>query len=183
MKSIVIFCGSSVGNQPIYSDMAKELGKLLARKDIKIVYGGGQAGLMGLVADSALAEGGEVIGVIPEFLNTKERKHQHLTQQIEVKTMHQRKTILYELCDAAIALPGGFGTLDELFEIITWNQLTLHSKTVGLLNVNGFYDHLYQHIQFACKEGFAQQAQTDNLHIADNVNGLLKSMLEADLID
>ncbi|RAI99913.1 hypothetical protein LX64_04467 [Chitinophaga skermanii] len=174
--SIGVFCGSSVGNNPHYAKETKALGHLMADKGMTMVYGGGQAGLMGIAADAVLEKGGKVIGVIPEFLNTKERKHNNLTQQIEVQTMHQRKTILYELSTMAIALPGGFGTLDELFEIITWNQLTLHTKTVGLLNVDGFYDHLYQHILHVGNEGFAPKLQIENLHMAPTAEELLLKM-------
>ncbi|HEY0274229.1 MAG TPA: TIGR00730 family Rossman fold protein [Chitinophaga sp.] len=176
-KSIVVFCGSSMGAQPVYAQQAKALGHALAERGITLVYGGGTAGLMGHIADSALAKGGEVIGVIPEFLNTKERRHEHLTKLVEVQTMHQRKTILYELADAAIALPGGYGTLDEFFEILTWNQLTLHTKKLGLLNVNGFYDHLYRHLQLITEEKFAPPVQLDNMHIDSDAHALLSKML------
>jgi len=121
-KNMAVFCGSSLGMHPAYAREAKQLGYLLASRDINLVYGGGKAGLMGVIADSVLESGGKVIGVIPEFLNTRERKHENLTQQIEVQTMHQRKTIMYEMSDAAIILPGGFGTLDESFEAITLIQ-------------------------------------------------------------
>ena len=177
-KSIVVFCGSSLGVQDAYAQQAKELGHALAARDITLVYGGGAAGLMGIVANAALEKGGKVIGVIPEFLNTKERRHDNLTQLVEVQTMHQRKTILYELADAAISLPGGYGTLDEFFEIITWNQLTLHTKTLGLLNVNGFYDHLYKHLEHVTREGFSSQPQLDALHIDSNAGKLLEKMLK-----
>ncbi len=176
-RSFAVFCGSSMGNHPSYAKEAQALGHLLAQHDITLVYGGGKAGLMGVVADSVLEKGGRVTGVIPEFLNTRERKHENLTQQIEVQTMHQRKTIIYEMSDAAIALPGGFGTLDELFEIITWNQLTLHTKMVGLLNVEKFYDHLYQHILTVRDEAFAPTIQVENLRMATTAAALLNQMM------
>jgi uncharacterized protein (TIGR00730 family) len=176
-KHIAVFCGSSLGTSPAYAHEAAMLGRLLAERDISLVYGGGKAGLMGIVADSVLENGGKVIGVIPEFLNTRERKHENLTQQIEVQTMHQRKTIMYEMSDAAIALPGGFGTLDEFFEIITWNQLTLHSKMVGLLNVNNFYEHLYQHMLRARDHAFAPHTQIENLRMANSAEDLLSLMI------
>lgn len=176
-KSIVVFCGSSMGAQKEYALQAKALGYALAERGITLVYGGGTAGLMGHIADSVLEKGGEVIGVIPEFLNTKERKHERLTKLVEVQTMHQRKTILYELADAAISLPGGYGTLDEFFEILTWNQLTLHTKKLGLLNVNGFYDHLYKHLQHITAENFAPPVQLNNLHMAADADELLSKML------
>lgn len=176
-KHIAVFCGSSMGTLPGYAHESRMLGKLLAERDITLVYGGGKAGLMGVVADSVLENGGKVIGVIPEFLNTRERKHENLTQQIEVQTMHQRKTIMYEMSDAAIALPGGFGTLDEFFEIITWNQLTLHSKMVGLLNVHNFYEHLYQHMLRARDHEFAPTTLIENLRMADTAGELLGLMI------
>lgn len=176
-KHIAVFCGSGPGKLPAYAHEAKLLGNLLAERDITLVYGGGKAGLMGIVADSVLEKGGKVIGVIPEFLNTRERKHENLTQQIEVETMHQRKTIIYEMSDAAIALPGGFGTLDEFFEILTWNQLTLHSKIVGLLNVHNFYEHLYQHMLRVRDHEFAPSTQIENLRMADTAEALLALMV------
>lgn len=176
-KSIAVFCGSSLGTHPAYAKEARQLGILMAQNNIRLVYGGGKAGLMGVVADSVLEYGGQVIGIIPEFLNTRERKHENLTQQIEVQTMHQRKTIIYEMSDAAIALPGGFGTLDEFFEIITWNQLTLHTKMVGLLNVEGFYDDLYSHILRVRDDGFAPTTQIENMRVAATAEALLKLML------
>jgi hypothetical protein len=173
---MAVFCGSGLGALPTYAREARLLGQLMAERDITLVYGGGKAGLMGVVADSVLENGGKAIGVIPEFLNTRERKHENLTQQIEVQTMHQRKTIIYEMSDAAIALPGGFGTLDEFFEIITWNQLTLHSKMVGLLNVDNFYEHLYQHMLRVRDHEFAPSAQIENLRMADTAEALLTLM-------
>lgn len=175
-KSIAVFCGSSLGAYPEYATEAASLGRLMAERDITLVYGGGKSGLMGVVADSVLESGGRVVGVIPEFLNTRERKHENLTQQIEVQTMHQRKTIMYEMSDAAIALPGGFGTLDEFFEIMTWNHLTLHSKIVGLLNVNGFYEHLFQHLMRLRDQEFAPPNLVDDLRMADTAEALLGLM-------
>jgi len=176
-KHIAVFCGSSLGVCPSYAKEARQLGILLAERNITLVYGGGKAGLMGVVADSVLEKGGKVIGVIPEFLNTRERKHENLTQEIQVETMHQRKTIMYELSDAAIALPGGFGTLDEFFEIITWNHLTLHSKMVGLLNVDNFYEHLYQHMLRARDHQFAPGTLIAHLRMAPTAEALLKLMI------
>lgn len=177
VKSIVIFCGSSMGSQPAYAAAAETLGTLMAERQLRLIYGGGRAGLMGKVADAVLNNGGEVTGVIPCFLNTVERKHNALTQQIEVETMHERKALLYELADAAIALPGGFGTMDEFFEIITWNQLTLHHKKVGLLNINGFYNHLYAHIQKMQEEQFLYSPIDQFVAISNNVAFLLDKMV------
>lgn len=176
IKSIAVFCGSSMGHHPAYAAAAKELGQLLAERKITLIYGGGKAGIMGVVADAVLAGQGKVIGVIPTFLNTRERKHDHLTETIEVQTMHQRKNILYELSDAAIILPGGYGTLDEFFELLTWNQLTLHHKKTGLLNVNGFYNHLYQHLQWMEQEGFLYTKAEEMIKITDRPAQLLDQL-------
>jgi hypothetical protein len=143
LKSLTVFCGSNTGNHPDYIAKAEELGRLLVEKNIKLVYGGGKVGLMGKIADAVLEAGGEVVGIIPNFLARKEVAHDELTQMIRVGSMHERKMKMNELCDGFIAMPGGFGTLEELFEVITWSQLGLHGKPVGILNVAGFYDHLF----------------------------------------
>src|SRR5687768_1380717 len=137
MKSVAIFCGSSSGSDSIYYSQAAMLGKILAHRKIQIVYGGAKVGLMGAVADGALKEGGKVIGVLPNFLKSKEIAHTGLTDLILVESMHERKLKMHELSDGIIALPGGFGTLEELFEMLTWSQLGLHKKPIGLLNING----------------------------------------------
>jgi uncharacterized protein (TIGR00730 family) len=138
MKSISVFCGSSMGVDPVYISEAILLGKTLAERSIQLVYGGARIGLMGAVADSVLNNHGKVIGVLPYFLKSKEIAHDGLTELILVESMHERKMKMHDLCDGIIALPGGFGTLEELFEILTWGQLGLHKKPVGVLNVNGF---------------------------------------------
>jgi uncharacterized protein (TIGR00730 family) len=144
MQSICVFCGSNTGANPRYTTEAQNLGKMLAERGIRLVYGAGNIGLMGIIADAALDAGGEVIGVIPYFLKVKEVCHTGLTELYVTKTMHQRKEILADLSDGFIAMPGGFGTMDELCEILTWAQLGLHSHPIGLLNVEGYYDHLIQ---------------------------------------
>ncbi|MCB0841905.1 MAG: TIGR00730 family Rossman fold protein [Bacteroidetes bacterium] len=142
MKNLCVFCGSNAGADPIYTQAAQELGKLMAERDMTLVYGGGNVGLMGVIADECLNHGGKVIGVIPNFLQDKEVGHDGLTKMIVVKTMHERKQIMADLSDGFVAMPGGFGTMDELCEILTWSQLGLHSNPIGLLNINGYYDHL-----------------------------------------
>ena len=137
MKSVTVFCGSSMGTDPIYKSQAFLLGKTLAQQNIKLIYGGAKVGLMGAVADGALSENGKVIGVLPHFLGTKEIAHESLTELIRVESMHERKTKMSELSEGVIALPGGFGTLEELFEMLTWGQLGLHQKPIGILNKIG----------------------------------------------
>lgn len=147
MQSIVVFCGSSSGNDERFVARATQLGEALAREHITLVYGGARIGLMGAVADGALNAGGKVIGVLPRFLQSKEIAHAGLSELHLVDSMHERKLLMNELCDGAIALPGGFGTLEEFFEMLTWAQLGLHQKPVALLNVANFYDPLLALIQ------------------------------------
>ena len=147
MKRISVFCGSSFGTDKVFEEHAYLLGKTLAAKNIGVVYGGANVGLMGAVANGALQNGGEVIGVLPHFLQTKEIAHTSLTELILVETMHERKTKMDGLCDGVIALPGGFGTLEEFFEMLTWAQLGLHKKPIAILNVNGFYNALLEMMQ------------------------------------
>jgi uncharacterized protein (TIGR00730 family) len=154
IRSVAVFCGSQKGNNPEFIRHAIALGKQIALFKLKLIYGGGKKGLMGVLADAVLAGGGEVTGIIPELLTRLEQQHETLTELAIVADMHTRKKMLYEKADAAIVLPGGFGTLDELFEILTWNQLKLHDKKIFLLNSGGFYTHLYKHLQFAQSEGF-----------------------------
>lgn len=154
MESICIFCGSSMGNRSIYKEAAHAMGEAIACRGLSLVYGGGNVGLMGMVADAALAAGGEVIGVIPKFLVDKEIAHNGLTQLHVVDSMHDRKALMTELADAFIALPGGYGTLEEFCEILTWAQLGLHQKPQGLLNVEGYYDPLLQLFDRAVTEEF-----------------------------
>lgn len=141
-RRIAVYCGASFGNDGVYAQEASKLGQLLVEYDITLVYGGGRVGLMGTIADSVMANGGKVIGVIPEFLATKEIAHQHLTELHIVQSMHERKAMMADLSDAYIAMPGGFGTLEELFEVLTWAQLGLHQKPIGLLNTKGYYQGL-----------------------------------------
>ncbi len=176
MKSITVFCGSSDGNYKIFGIHARILGQSLVKHKIDLVYGGASVGLMGIVADAAIEAGGIVIGVIPKFLASKEIAHSGLSQLFVVETMHERKTKMNELCDGVIALPGGFGTMEELFEMLTWAQLGLHIKPIGILNINGFYDDLIHLIQTMVDKGFLKKLNQDMLLVSDNVEDLIYKM-------
>lgn len=154
IRRLAIFCGSSRGINGEYRRSAAALGKLLAQKEIGIVFGGGSVGLMGAVADAALEHGGNVIGVIPKVLDRVELTHVNLTEIMVVDGMHSRKAIMASLADGFIALPGGFGTLEEIFEVITWNQIDIHNKPTGLLNINGYFDRLLDFFDHTVGEGF-----------------------------
>ena len=154
MNSVCIFCGSSNGSHPDYVEAARIVGRLLTERGLRMVYGGGRVGLMGEAADAALAAGGEVVGVIPEDLRRKEISHSGLTELHVVGSMHERKALMADLSDGFLALPGGYGTLEEFVEVLSWAQLSLHDKPCGLLNVNGFYDQLSAFFDSAVEEGF-----------------------------
>lgn len=173
IQSILVYCGSAKGKSSVYSEAAQRLGSVLAADKIQLIYGGGSIGLMGVVADAVMKNRGEVVGVIPRFLNVKEVGHGGLTSLIEVSTMHERKAKMEEMCDAAIALPGGYGTLDELFEILTWSQLGLHKKPIGILNVNGYFNGLIAQLDTMVKEGFLSPANRRLLVESDDVTELL----------
>ena len=176
MKRITIFCGSSFGTEKVYEEQAYLVGKTLAREKIDLVYGGAKIGLMGAVANGVLENEGIAIGVLPTFLKKVEISHEGLSELILVETMHQRKTKMDELSDGTIALPGGFGTLEEFFEMLTWAQLGLHKKPVALLNINGFYDDLLSFIQTMIDKGFLKQINRDMLLVNDNIEDLLQQM-------
>jgi len=176
MKSITVFCGSSSGTTTIYREQAYLLGETLAKQEIKLIYGGAKVGLMGAVADGALSQGGKVIGVIPDFLMKKELAHTAITQLHVVETMHQRKTMMHNLSDGFIALPGGFGTLEELFEIITWAQLGLHQKPIGVLNTHGFYNNLELLLRHMVYSGFLKEINFDMLLVDEDIHSLLNKM-------
>jgi len=176
MKRITVFCGSSSGTDTIYEQQAILLGKTLAAQNIDLVYGGAKVGLMGAVADGVLSGGGKVFGVLPNFLQQKEIAHTQLTELILVETMHERKTKMDELSDGVIALPGGFGTLEELFEMLTWAQLGLHKKPIAILNVNGFYDELISLLQTMVSKGFLKEVNQKMLLISDDITDLLEQM-------
>lgn len=176
MKRITVFCASSFGTEKIYEEQAIALGKTLAEQNIELVYGGANVGLMGAVADGALNAGGKVIGVLPNFLRSKEIAHLGLTELILVESMHERKTKMNDLCDGVIALPGGFGTLEELFEMLTWAQLGLHKKPIAILNVNGFYDSLIALLQTMTEKGLLKEVNREMLLVSDNIDDLLDKM-------
>lgn len=176
MNNIVVFCGSSKGTDSIYEEHAYLLGKTLADSGIGLIYGGTKIGLMGAVADGALQHGGRVIGVLPYFLQTKEIAHESLTELILVDTMHERKTKMNQLSDGVIALPGGFGTMEEFFEMLTWGQLGLHRKPMGLLNTNGFYDELIALAQHMVDKGFLKEINQQMLLWSAEIPDLLNKM-------
>ena len=183
MKRICVFCGSSVGGNPAYAEAAITLGGLLATKKIGLVYGGGNVGLMGVIADAVLEAGGEVIGVIPHSLAQREIEHQGLTQLHVVDSMHTRKAMMAELADAFIAMPGGVGTFEEFFEAVTWTQLGLHRKPCGLLNVAGFYTPLAAFIDQAVSEGFIKPVHRASIVVDDNAERLLDTLAKVKLPD
>jgi uncharacterized protein (TIGR00730 family) len=176
IKSLAIFCGSSVGKDEQYCKEAQNLGVYLAQQEIAIIYGGARVGLMGAIADAALNAGGEVIGVIPSFIKHKEIAHENLTKLIEVKSMHERKMTMFDQSDGAIILPGGFGTLDEMFELLTWGQLGLHAKPVGILNVGGFYDLLISFFNNMVKQNLLRQSNRDMVLVSQEIPDLLDKM-------
>jgi uncharacterized protein (TIGR00730 family) len=177
MRRVCVFCGSSAGKPGVYAEGARRLGEALAGRGLGLVYGGGHIGLMGVLADAVLAGGGEVIGVIPQSLVDRELAHAGLSELHVVETMHQRKALMADLSDAFVALPGGYGTLDETFEILTWAQLGIHAKPVGLLNVGGFFDPLLAWIGRAEAEGFIRPQHVELLNVSAEVGGLLDGLL------
>lgn len=176
MQSIVVYCGANAGRLPIYSDTAFELGAELARRNITLIYGGGNMGLMGRVADGAMDNAGNATGIIPHFLAKLEVAQRTLTELHFVETMHERKAKMVAMSAGVIALPGGFGTMDELFEILTWSQLKIFNGPIGILNVNGFYDMLIGHLDKMVEEGFLTTENRSLLLTADNTTDLLKKM-------
>jgi uncharacterized protein (TIGR00730 family) len=173
IKSITVFCGSKSGNNPIFENEAKHIGRILAEQNITIIYGAGNKGIMGAVANEALKNNGKIIGIIPSLLQEQEHMHLALTETFVVDDMHTRKKMLYEKCDAALILPGGYGTLDELFEMLTWNQLKIHSKPIFFLNSAGFYDHLLAHINKMHDENFLYNHPTECITVLNNVEEII----------
>jgi uncharacterized protein (TIGR00730 family) len=173
MKTICVFAGSSCGSQPEYRAAAEEFGRLLATRNIGLVYGGARVGLMGVVADAVLALHGQVTGVIPAGLVAKEIAHDGLTDLRVVQSMHERKALMADLCDAVVALPGGWGTLEEFFEILTWGQLGLHQKPCGLLNVRGYFDRLLSFVGHSIEEGFVRREHRSMMAVTDSPDELL----------
>jgi len=173
MNRLCVYCGSSTGTGATYADAAVELGTLLAAADIGLVYGGATKGLMGIIADAVLERDGRVTGVIPNALHDKELAHTGLTELHVVDSMHERKSLMAVLADGFIAMPGGFGTIEELIEVLTWGQLQFHSKPCGLLNVAGYFDHLLTFLDKARDDGFLKPAHRDMLLVADTPAALL----------
>ena len=176
MKKVVVFCGSSLGFNSIYKKAAIELGNYLAQNNIGMVFGGGKIGMMGIIADTIIAQKGEVIGVIPGLLEKEEVVHRKVTELIVTKKMSDRKVIMSKLIDGYITLPGGFGTLDELFEALTLNQLHIEQKPVGVLNVNGFFDYTLKQLDVMVKEGYLKEKNRKMLLVDTTVKGLIQQM-------
>ncbi len=176
MNSISVFCGSSEGNDNHIISQAYQLGVEFAKKDITLVYGAAKIGIMGQVAKGTMDNNGKTIGVIPEFLKLKEVYHPNLTELLVTENMHDRKIIMYEKSDGFMILPGGFGTMDEFFEITTWGQLGLHTKPIGILNLNGFYNDLLELADTMVKKGFLKQVNLDAVVVDDTIDGLLDKM-------
>ncbi len=177
LSSIAVFCGSKSGANSLYEQHAYALGKIMAEKKIVLVYGGGNKGLMGAIANAAMDNGGEVIGVIPKLLLAWEHQHEGITDLRVVEDMHVRKKMIYELCDAAIVLPGGNGTLDELFEMLTWNTLNIHNKKIVLLNSGGFYDHMVEHIKTMSEQGFLYNDWNERLIVSNDPQSAIASLV------
>ena len=182
IKSVCVFCGSRVGDNPAYALAASHLGTLLASKNIQLVYGAGNIGLMGLVADACLAANGKVVGVIPTKLVEKEVAHKGLTELIVVESMHERKALMATKSDAFVALPGGFGTCDELFEILTWAQLGIHHKPIGILNTDGFFNPLLAWIDQMIDQGFVKQRFKELLLVAEKPYELMELVFKGSKI-
>ena len=178
-KKICVYCGSKTGFRPLYAAAARELGSTMARRGIGLVYGGGNVGLMGLLADAALQGGAEVIGVIPRPLANKELAHQSLNELIVVENMHQRKAIMGRRSNAFVALPGGYGTLEELFEAVAWSQLGIHCKPLGLLNTAGYFGHLLAFLDQAVREDFLRPHHRSLLRVEETIDSLLDNLLAA----
>jgi uncharacterized protein (TIGR00730 family) len=173
IETICIYCGSSAHVDPVYKQTARNVGAAIARQGLRLVYGGGHVGLMGLVADAALAEGGNVIGIIPEHIRSHEIQHTGLTELHVVDSMHIRKSMMAEKADAFVALPGGFGTLEELFEVMTWKQIGLHTKPIIIFNVNGFWDPLLGLIKHTIDTGFAPLNNRRIFSVASSVEEMM----------
>ena len=176
--NICVFCGSSIGSNAVYARTANKFGSLLAQKKMSLVYGGGNVGLMAVVADAVMQNGGEVVGVIPDFLLKREVGHRGITRLEVVESMHQRKKRMADLADAFVALPGGWGTLEELLEVLTWRQLGLVNKPIGLVNVNHFFDPLLEQLRKMVQEGFLQAEYLDLLKVKSTPEDMLASIYE-----
>lgn len=178
MKSLSVFCASAAGKDPEYKRIAHHVGRTLAENGLRVVYGGSKVGLMGAVADGALEAGGEVIGVLPRFMHEREIAHDNLNELIYVDSMQERKLKMHELSDGVLTLPGGFGTFEELFEMLTWSQLGLHRKPIGILNAKGYYDHFRRMIAHMTAEGLLAAKNARLILMHEDVGTLLKIMAE-----
>jgi uncharacterized protein (TIGR00730 family) len=179
MKQVCVFCGSRMGTGPVYREAARALGQLMASSGLGLVFGGGHIGLMGVLADAVLERGGEVVGVIPQGLVDRELAHPRCTTMHVTASMHERKALMAHLADAFVALPGGFGTVDETFEMLTWAQLGLHHKPIGLLNVAGFFDGLLTFLDHTVQQGFVKPLHRHLLLKADTPHDLLETLAAA----
>jgi uncharacterized protein (TIGR00730 family) len=179
MKSIAVYCGANAGASPVYAEGARALGRALVAHGLGLVYGGGHVGLMGTIADEVLRLGGDVVGVIPQQLVDRELAHAGLTRLFVVKDMHERKAMMAQLSDGFVAMPGGLGTLEELFEMLTWSQLGIHAKPVGVLNVDGFYDQLVGFLGHVKEEGFIRPQHAGLMMVEADPDALLKRLVGA----
>ncbi len=179
ISSVCVYCGSSDGTNPLWKSTAFSFGKFLASNKIKLVYGGGSVGLMGAVADGVLSKGGAVIGVIPEALKNHELDHKRATEMHVVENMHQRKQMMADLSDAFVSLPGGIGTLEELFETFTWKQLSFHQKPCSILNIDGYYDDLIRFLEHSVRSGYLKKEHLDDLIVETDEKLLLQKLQNA----
>jgi uncharacterized protein (TIGR00730 family) len=173
MKAVAVYCGANAGASPVFAEAARAMGRALVARDLGLVFGGGHVGLMGTIADEVLRLGGRVSGVIPQQLVDRELAHPGLTELFVVKDMHERKAMMAQLADGFVAMPGGMGTLEELFEMLTWSQLGIHAKPVGVLNVDGFYDQLVGFVRHAHQQGFIQQRHAGLMMVESDPDALL----------
>lgn len=176
MQRLAVYCGASAGGDPVFAETAKQLGQVMAKRKIDLVFGGGRLGLMGIIADAVLEGGGKVYGVIPEMLKDHEVAHTGLTELHVVTSMHERKAKMTELTDGFVAIPGGIGTLDELFEAWTWKALGYHGKPIGLLNVNGYWDSLNEFLDGVAGHGFMSAARREQLILSENIEDILDKL-------
>lgn len=179
VKSLAVFCGSQIGSDPLFAEHAKQLGEYIGRNNIALIYGGGKKGLMGVVANAVMENGGKVTGIMPELLTGRENQHSGITDLRISEDMHSRKKMMYDLCDAAVILPGGHGTLDEMFEMLTWNTLEIHNKKIIILNSAAFYDHLIRHIEHMQECNFLYENWQEHIFVADCAKDII-SFLDED---
>lgn len=176
MRNVCVFCGSSKGDKDIYTQSAKRFGEIIAERNLELIYGGGKVGLMGVIADAVLEKGGRVTGIIPDFLSHKEIEHSGVTEMVHVNSMQERKKILFEISDSFVAMPGGFGTIDEIFEMLTLLQLGRHTKPIAILNIDGYYDKLWDFLEVMVKDGFVRDYHLRMIIKCDSVEEILDRM-------